>query len=137
LSPSSFLDRDSSFRLPANFDFSGYIDAERELWALFPETTSKRVNFCQLGLTATLFAEVPDAGSPLESNETYFLMPCEDLNLRPVRMRAERGLTLEEFRMTHITAMRMMDKLSGTGRVMDEVHLRVLGSALLAESSEH
>jgi hypothetical protein len=133
VSPLSFLDPQSSFRLPANFDFEGYIDAERELWALFPETTGKRVNFCQLGLTATLYAEVADPFTPLSADETYFLMPCADINLRPVRMRAERPLTLEEFRMTHITAMRMMEKLSGTGRVMDEVHLLVLGPTVLAE----
>jgi len=27
------------------------------MWALFPETEGKRVNFCQLGLTAKIFIE--------------------------------------------------------------------------------
>ena len=136
MSPLSFLDPHGSFRLPSNFDFEGYIDAERELWALFPETIGRRVNFCQLGLTATLYAEVADSSAPLAADETYFLMPCPDLNLRPIRMRAEHPLTLEEFRMTHITALRMMEKLSGTGRVMDEVHLRVLGPSVLTEGAD-
>lgn len=134
MSSFNFLDPQSSFPLPETFDFEGYIDTERELWAFFPETAGKRVNFCQLGLTAQLYAETPDSGEPVQNDETYFLMPCEDFTLRPVRMRSARILTLEEFRMTHLTSVRMMDKLSGTGRLMDEVHRQVLGPAILAES---
>ena len=128
-----FLDPKVSFRLPASFDFDSYIDTERELWALFPETEGKRVNFCQVGLSAMLYTEVPDDSSGLLANETYFLMPCADSTLRPIRMRSERRLTLDEFRMTHITAVRLMEKLSGTGRIMDAVHMQVLGPELLAE----
>ena len=137
MSPFIFLDPLISFRLPQAFDFEGYIDTERELWAFFPETTGKRANFCQLGLTARLYVEVPDHHEPLNTDETYFLMPCEDGMLRPIRMRSERILTLEEFRMTHLTSIRMMSKLSGTGKVLDEVHRQVLGPEIIAESSQY
>ena len=50
------------------------------------------------------------------------------IRLRPVRMRSERTLTLEDFRMTHLTSIRMMEKLWPTGRLMNEVHRRILGS---------
>jgi hypothetical protein len=136
LSPFTFLDPQVSFQLPRKFDFAAYIDTEQELWAFFPETAGKRVNFCQLGLTARLYAEVPDHRQPLQIDETYFLMPCEDGTMRPLRMRTERILTLEEFRTTHLTAMRMMNSLSATGTLMDAVHRQVLGPELLAESSE-
>src|SRR5271165_6702264 len=56
----TFLDPEVSYPLPDSFDFEEYIDTERELWAFFPETVGKRVNFCQLGLTARLYAEVPE-----------------------------------------------------------------------------
>jgi len=126
----SFLAPDSSFALPKSFDYSDYIETERELWALFPETDGKRVNFCQMGLTAQIFVESPE-GSDLGADETYFLMPCAERELRPVRMKALRRLTLEEFRMSHITAIRLADKLNGTAKVMDEIHLRILGPEIL------
>ncbi|HEY1342801.1 MAG TPA: hypothetical protein VGF59_35100 [Bryobacteraceae bacterium] len=100
------------------------------MWALFPETEGKRVNFCQLGLTAQIFIESANLGD-LKPNETYFLMPCPDRTLRPLRMQAVRRLTLDEFRMSHITAIRLADKLSGTASVMDEIHLRILGPEIL------
>jgi len=122
-----------SWPLPKSFDFGEYIGVEQELWAFFPETTGKRVNFCQLGLTAKLFAEVMETREPLRENETYFLMPCDDGRMRPVRMRSERALTLEEYRMTHLTAIRIMERLSGTGRLMDEIHRHVLGPEIIAQ----
>src|SRR4051812_35246504 len=125
-----------SWPLPRAFDFDDYIDVERELWAFFPETTGRRVNFCQLGLTAKLFAEVDETREPLTDNETYFLMPCGDGTLRPVRMRSERALTLDEYRMTHLTAIRMMHKLAVTGRLMDEVHRHVLGPEIIAQGMQ-
>jgi hypothetical protein len=131
--PSPFLDPASSFPLPKKFDFDGYIDAERELWAFFPEAAGKRVNFCQLGLTARLYVEVPENSRGLDSDETYFLMPCADGMMRPLRMRSTRALTLEEFRMTHLTSIRIGEKLSATGRLMDEVHLQILGPEIVAE----
>ena len=136
MSSFTFLDPGISFPLPQQFDYEGYIDTEQELWAFFPETCGKRVNFCQLGLTARLYAEVPETGEPLAADETYFLMPCSDGKLRPVRMRGERNLTLDEFRMSHMTSLRMMNKLSGTGRLMEEVHRQVLGAEILADSSQ-
>ena len=47
---------------------------------------------------AQLFTESPSLGE-LSDDETFFLMPCQDRVLRPLRMRAMRRLTLEEFRM--------------------------------------
>jgi hypothetical protein len=134
LSDYSFLHADTSFPLPHRFDFRAYIETEREFWALFPETEGKRVNFSQTGLTAKLYVEVKDDGSALRPEETYFLMPCEDRSLRPVRMESARRLTLAEFRMTHLTAIRLMNQLSGTGRILDQVHLMVLGPEVLEEA---
>src|SRR5690349_8245313 len=100
------------------------------MWALFPETDGKRVNFCQIGLTARIFVESHAAGE-LTADETYFLMPCSDRTLRPIRMKQLRRLTLEEFRMSHITAIRLADKLNGTNRVLEEIHMRILGPEIL------
>ena len=86
MSAYAFLDPRCKYALPLSFDYAGYIDTERELWALFPETYGKRVNFCQLGLTASLYIEAPDDGSELKPAETYFLMPFADHTMRPLRM---------------------------------------------------
>src|SRR5882762_6155274 len=102
LSAFAFLDPTCRYALPATFDFQGYIETEQELWALFPETEGKRVNFCQLGLTASLYVEVPDDRSDLKLGETYFLMPCPDRTMRPLRMRFLRRLKLDEYRMSHL-----------------------------------
>jgi hypothetical protein len=126
----SFLDPGSSYPLPKAFHFEEYIDTEREMWALFPETDGKRVNFCQIGLTALIFIESDGTGE-LVAGETYFLMPCENRKLQPIRMKQLRRLTLEEFRMSHITAMRLAEKLSGTSKVMEEIHLHILGPEIL------
>jgi hypothetical protein len=126
----SFLEPQASFPLPRSFDYSDYIETEREMWALFPETEGKRVNFCQMGLTARIYVESLGAG-PLADDETYFLMPCPDSRLRPVRMRQHRRLTLEEFRMSHITAIRLAEKLGGTSKVLEEIHLQILGPEIL------
>ena len=130
MSTFSFLDPGTSYPLPKSFNFQDYIETERELWALFPETEGRRVNFCQLGLTAQIYVESAESGE-LESGETYFLMPCADHSLRPIRMKAVRHLTLEEFRMSHITAMRLADKLAGTGKVMESIHMQILGPEIL------
>ena len=127
----TFLDPETSFRLPRGFDYQGYIETEREFWALFPETEGKRVNFCQLGLTAQLYTESPEQDSDLETGETYFLMPCADRTMRPVRMRALRRLTLLEYRMSHLTAMRMAGYLRVTESIIESVDRAVLGSDLV------
>jgi hypothetical protein len=62
-------------------------------------------------------------------------MPCADRTLRPIRMRQLRRLTLDEFRMSHITAIRLADKLNGTNRVLQEIHLQILGPEILGASS--
>ncbi len=126
----SFLAPDSAYPLPKSFSYSDYIETERELWALFPETDGLRVNFCQVGLTAMVFVESNRTGD-LDGNETYFLMPFADRTLRPLRMKALRRLTLEEFRMSHVTAQRLAGKLHGTGPVMDAIHLEILGSEIV------
>jgi hypothetical protein len=116
--------------LPASFNYAEYIDTEREMWALFPETEGKRVNFCQLGLTAQIYIE-SETRPELDSDETYFLMPCPDSTLRPIRMKALRRLTLDEFRLSHITAIRLAERLDGTRKVMEAVHLQILGPEIL------
>jgi hypothetical protein len=127
----SFLSPDAAYPLPRNFNFRDYIEIENEFWALFPETEGRRVNFCQLGLTAHIYVESARPHSELAENETYFLMPCPDLTMRPMRMRALRRLTLDEYRMSHHTALRLRDKLERAGTVMDAVHLEILGPELL------
>ena len=129
----SFLDPTISYPLPRNFSFRAYIETENEFWALFPETQGMRVNFCQLGLTAQIYVESKPGEQELADNETYFLMPCADRTMRPVRMRALRRLTLPEYRMSHMTALRLSEHLEGAGPVMDEVHLRILGPEILGE----
>jgi hypothetical protein len=126
----SFVEPEAAYPLPKSFSYSDYIETEQEMWALFPETDGKRVNFCQLGLTAKIFIESENTGE-LRDDETYFLMPCADHKLRPVRMHQVRRLTLEEFRMSHITAIRLADKLAGTTRVLEEVHMQILGPEIL------
>lgn len=102
------------------------------MWALFPETEGKRVNYCQMGLTAWLFVESEEMGE-LESDETYFLMPREDRRLHAVRMRSVRRLSLEEFRMSHLTAVKLAELLSSSARVFDHVHCQILGPGVLGQ----
>ena len=134
MSAYSFLDPRCKYPLPESFDYAGYIDTEQELWALFPETHGMRVNFCQVGLTASLFVEAVEDGSELSSEETYFLMPFPDRTMRPMRMRMLRKLTLGEYRLSHITAQRMSEELADTSEIMDEVHLHILGPEIVEES---
>ncbi len=130
----SFVEPGSAFALPESFDFEAYIEAERELWALFPETDGKRVNFVQIGLTAQIYAQTPDDRSELKADETYILMPCEDSTMRPIRMRASRRLTLSEYRMGHMTAVKLIGKISEAGEVMREVGYQILGEEVLQEA---
>jgi hypothetical protein len=129
----SFLAPGAEYALPGTFSYSQYIETEQEMWALFPETDGKRVNFCQVGLTAMIFVESNGAGE-LASDETYFLMPCPDAKLRPIRMRAVRRLTRDEFRLSSITAARLAAQLSDTGKVLEAIHLEILGPEVLNES---
>jgi hypothetical protein len=128
----SFLKPAAEYPLPRTFCYSQYIEIEQELWALFPETEGERVNFCQMGLTAMIFVGSSSSGE-LAANETYFLMPCRDAVLRPIRMRAVRRLTREEFRLSSITASRLAEQLSDTGKVLEEIHLEILGPEVLNE----
>ena len=129
----AFLDPKSRFALPATFNWTDYIETERELWALFPETDGRRVNFVQIGLTAQIYAEVKDNGSELGPDETYILMPCPDRAMRPIRMEACRRLTLSEYRMGHLTAVKLLGKMTEAGEVMREVGTRILGDEVLEE----
>lgn len=133
MSQYAFISPDSAFPLPASFNYNEYIDTERELWALFPETDGRRVNFMQVGLTAHIYVESPDNGTELAADETYFLMPCPDRTMRPVRMRAARRLTLSEYRMGHLTAIKLMGKVSEAGRVMQQVGEEILGTEVMGE----
>jgi hypothetical protein len=130
----SFLDPKASYALPRSFRYHDYIDTERELWALFPETEGRRVNFCQAGLTAQVYVESPGDRMDLGEGETYFLMPCADLRMRPVRMRPLRRLTLEEFRMSQFTAIRLSELLAPAQRIMEEVHFRIMGPEIVRET---
>ena len=118
MSAFAFLDPASSYPLPHTFNYDEYIETERELWAIFPETDGKRVNFVQIGLTAQVYAEILDDGSELQSHETYILMPCPDRTMRPIRMEACRRLTLSEYRMGHLTAVKLMGKVNEASDVM-------------------
>lgn len=133
MSDYAFLDPSSRFSLPFSFNWDEYIQTERELWALFPETDGRRVNFVQIGLTAQIFAETKEDGSELRMNETYILMPCPDRSMRPIRMEACRRLTLSEYRMGHLTAVKLLGKMNEAGDVMREVGSRILGEEVLEE----
>ena len=134
MSQFAFLEPNSSFPLPASFNYDEYIETEQELWALFPETDGRRVNFVQIGLTAQIYAEVPDNGSELGMDETYILMPCEDQTMRPVRMQACRRLTLSEYRMGHLTAIKLVGRVNEAGEVMREIGCQILGAEVLEEA---
>ena len=129
----AFLDPGASYPLPPTFDFDEYIETERELWALFPETDGKRVNFVQIGLTATIYTEVFDDGSELQRDETYILMPCADNSMRPIRMESCRRLTLSEYRMGHLTAIKLMGKVTEAGELMREIGCQILGPEVIEE----
>lgn len=133
MSQYAFLNPAASFPLPASFDWDEYIETERELWALFPETDGRRVNFVQIGLTARLYCEIPDDGSELGPDETYILMPCHDRTMRPIRMEASRRLTLSEYRMGHLTAVKLLGKMTEAGEVMRQVGSQILGDEVLEE----
>jgi hypothetical protein len=130
----AFIEPHAAFPLPASFNFDEYIETERELWALFPETDGRRVNFVQIGLTAQIYAQVPDNGSELDNDETYILMPCEDYAMRPIRMKAVRRLTLSEYRMGHLTAIKLVGKVNEAGDVMREIGCQILGEEVLQEA---
>jgi hypothetical protein len=134
LSDYIFLERNAAFPLPKSFNFREYIDTERELWALFPETDGRRVNFIQVGLTAQIYAEVNEDGSDLRADETYVLMPCQDYMMRPIRMQACRRLTLSEYRMGHLTAIKLVGKVNEAGEVMRDIGSQILGDEVLDEA---
>lgn len=126
----TFLDPAVTYPLPHCFNFREYIETENEFWAFFPETQGRRVNYCQLGLTAQIYVESQAEGD-LQADETYFLLPCEDRMLRAVRMRALRRLTLDEYRLSHMTALRMLEHMAPAAQLMNEIHLRILGPEIL------
>jgi hypothetical protein len=130
----TFIEPNAAFPLPVTFNFDEYIETEQELWALFPETDGRRVNFVQIGLTAMIYAEVPDAGNELAFDETYILMPCSDFTMRPIRMRACRRLSLSEYRMGHLTAIKLVGKVNEAGEVMREIGSQILGEEVLSEA---
>ncbi len=134
MSQYSFIEPHAAFPLPSTFNFGEYIETERELWALFPETDGRRVNFVQVGLTAQIYAQVPDTGSDLTADETYILMPCGDYTMRPIRMKACRRLTLSEYRMGHLTAIKLVGKVKEAADVMHEIGCQILGDEVLQEA---
>ncbi len=134
MSEYSFLSPGSSYPLPRSFDFQEYIETERELWALFPETEGRRVNFVQIGLTAQIYMEARENGSELAKDEIYILMPCADQTLKPIRMRACRRLTLSEYRMGHLSAIKLAGKLGMASEVMQRIGAQILGQEVIEEA---
>ena len=133
----SFVPRSERIPLPPAFDYDGYLDSEQELNMLFPEVSGRRANFIQVGLTAAIYAEQPDSAAELNADETYVLMPDRDLQgvcLRPIRMRPIRRLTLSEYRMAHMTAIKLTGKLNEVGKAMHEVGLAILGDEVISEA---
>jgi hypothetical protein len=135
LSKYAFVEPRAAFPLPPTFNFDEYIETERELWALFPETDGRRVNFVQIGLTAMIYGETPDDGSELEVDETYILMPCGDYTMRPIRMKALRRLSLTEYRMGHLTAVKLVGKVNEAGQILGDEVLQE-AQARLADNTE-
>jgi len=133
LSVYSFVPPGSSYTLPVSFDYEEYVEIERELWALFPETDGKRVNFVQIGLTAQIYTQMSDDGTELGPDETYILMPCPDQTMKPIRMEACRRLTLSEYRMGHLTAIKLMGKVTEAGELMRQIGCQILGPEVLDE----
>ena len=133
MSQYAFIDPGAAYALPASFNYREYIETEQELWALFPETDGRRVNFVQIGLTAQIYAESPDHGGELDPDETYILMPCADRTLRPIRMEACRRLTLAEYRMGHLTAVKLMGRIYEAAEVMRDIGCQILGDEVLGE----
>ncbi|MBC8164349.1 MAG: hypothetical protein H7Y20_00595 [Bryobacteraceae bacterium] len=133
MSEYSFIKPNAAFPLPRTFKYDEYIETEQELWALFPETDGCRVNFVQIGLTALIYAEVRDTGAELAIDETYILMPFKDFTMRPVRMRACRRLTLSEYRMGHLTAIKLVGRVNDACEVMRDIGCQILGEEVLQE----
>lgn len=133
----SFVPPGQRIPLPASFDYEGYLDTEQELNMLFPEVNGRRANFIQIGLTAAVYAEVPDTSDSLGDNETYVLMPDQDAEgvcLRPIRMRPIRRLTLSDYRMAHFTAIKLIGQVSEISEAMQCVGVAILGDEVINEA---
>lgn len=136
MSKYSLIPPSTVFQLPNTFRMDEYMESERELWALFPESDGLRVNFVQIGLTAWLFVGVPDHSSELADGETYLLLPCPDYTMRSIRMRRCRRLTLSEYRMGQLTAIKLMGRMGEARQVMREIGDRIMGEEVLQEAKE-
>jgi hypothetical protein len=53
--------------------------------------------------------------------------------MRPIRMEACRRLTLSEYRMGHLTAVKLLGKMTEAGEVMRHVGAQILGDEVLEE----
>ena len=139
-SDTSYLLFSEARQLPVHFDYESYIDTERELWALFPEADGRRVNFLQTGLTAWIYASVPESWEPLEDGETYILMPSLGSNgrayMRPVRMKAVRRLTLSEYRRAHFTAIKLINGMNDAEELMRDIGTQILGPEVILEAQD-
>ena len=81
-----------------------------------------------------IYVEAAEDGSELSPNETYILMPCADQTLKPVRMRASRRLTLSEYRMGHLSAVKLSGKLSMASELMQRIGEQILGQEVIEEA---
>ena len=77
LSQYAFLDPSAAYPLPSSFKYREYIETEQELWALFPETDGKRVNFVQIGLTAQIYEDSPERGKKPNHGDSYRFEPTK------------------------------------------------------------
>lgn len=72
-------------------------------------------------------------GLKLQPDETYILMPCPDKTMKPIRMETCRRLTLLEYRMGHLTAIKLMGKVTEAGELMREIGCQILGPEVIEE----
>jgi hypothetical protein len=53
--------------------------------------------------------------------------------MKPIRMESSRRLTLSEYRMGHLTAVKLMGKVAQAGEVMREIGYEILGPEVIGE----
>ena len=121
----------------STFNFEEYIETERELWALFPETDGKRVNFLQVGLTAQIFAQMADDASEPRLWMKAIRSPqavVEDFMTRPNSAARRRLTPLLEYRMGHLTAIKLIGSERAACGSPREIGCQILGAEVLEEA---
>lgn len=130
----SFIPINYFFPYPKGFKYSEYLDAMREFWMLFPEIDGRKVTTIIAGTSATIMAEVlHDDQSDLRLDEYYFFIPCEDGMVRLIRMEAIKKLSLDEYRLSVRSVMRVAQTMIPLYHLLEEMLKSVLGEELLEE----